>query len=110
MNLEQYCQSKGIMLKQPVVHAEISEEIYVPIEICEPILKKWDIENVESFFANMELPNETIKLNAWTTIIDIPKFIESHLEVAKAHNGIPVYKPYFERLLKLKEIFQQEIK
>lgn len=71
-----------------------------------PSLSKetWDITELENFFKNTPLPSPSVKLNPWSTIIDISLFIDSHLEVVKTYNGIPNYKPYFNRLLELKKI------
>lgn len=61
--------------------------------------KLWDIESLESFFANLPaLPNKPIILNQGITITDIQAFINSHLAVLKANNGKKKFKPYFERL------------
>ena len=64
----------------------------------------WDIAELENFFKNTPLPSAPVKLNPWTTIIDISLFIDSHLQVVKTYNGIPNYKPYFNRLVELKRI------
>lgn len=63
---------------------------------------QWNIKELENFFKNTTLPSPPVKLNPWTTIIDIPLFITSHLSIVKENNGIHNYKPYFNRLLELK--------
>jgi hypothetical protein len=62
----------------------------------------WDITDLENFFKNTPLPSPPVKLNPWTTIIDIALFIDSHLAIVKANNGIHNYKPHFNRLLEFK--------
>lgn len=61
-----------------------------------------DISELEKFFNTVPLPIQPVKLNQCTNIIDISKFINSHLATVKANNGKRVYLPYFERLQELK--------
>jgi len=63
----------------------------------------WNIPN----FENIILPKEPIKLNAWTTIIDVNKFVENSIATVKANNGNPTYLPYLEQLQELKHICKQ---
>lgn len=59
----------------------------------------WDIESLESFFANLPpLLNKPITLNQGTTITDIQTFINRHLAVLKANNGKETFKVFWERL------------
>jgi L-serine deaminase len=64
----------------------------------------WDneIDELESFFKNLKLPKEEIKLNQCTTISNLNKFIKSHLSAVKANNGNEAYLPYLVRLYELK--------
>lgn len=57
----------------------------------------WDpeIKFLEEEFAAMTLP-QTLG-----NIIDVPKFISSHLATAKNYNGIPRFEVYLERLADL---------
>jgi hypothetical protein len=66
--------------------------------------EKWEVEELEAFFKNRILPIDPIRLNQCEVITDVKKFIDSHLCIVKSNNGKIVFKPYFERLLKLKEI------
>uniref|UniRef100_A0A6M3LV05 DUF6965 domain-containing protein n=1 Tax=viral metagenome TaxID=1070528 RepID=A0A6M3LV05_9ZZZZ len=68
--------------------------------------ENWEQEIIDLknfFFNSIELPTEPIKLSQAETIIDIRKFINSHLSIVKAQNGNRVYLPYLNRLKKLKE-------
>lgn len=67
------------------------------------IIEHWNIEELEKFFSSASLPVVPVKLNPWTTILNISLFIDSHLAVVKNYNGIPNYKPYFNRLIELKK-------
>ncbi len=49
-------------------------------------MREWNINELEMFFSKTILP-KTIKLNPHTTIIDMPLFIDSHLQTVKANNG-----------------------
>lgn len=79
------------------------------IPIPEPLkqVKPWDISEIEQFFQSAMFLAEPIRLNQCTMINNIHKFIDSHLEIVKANNGNPTYEPYFNRLIKLKEIIKQ---
>ncbi|MGX1025268.1 DUF6965 family protein [Psychroflexus sp. MBR-150] len=62
------------------------------------------ITQLENYFDSVELPTNPIKFNQCSRIIDVSKFIESHLNTVKANNGNKTYKPYLNRLQELKEI------
>lgn len=62
-----------------------------------------EIIKLENFFNSVQLPTELINLNPFSTISNIPLFIESHLCIVKAQNGIRAYLPYLDRLKKLKK-------
>ncbi|MCK4661989.1 MAG: hypothetical protein KAT68_03945 [Bacteroidales bacterium] len=68
-----------------------------------PESREKDINELETFFASMQLPTEPIKLNSWSTITDVSKFIEGHLPIVKANNGNKTFKPYLDRLHELKQ-------
>ena len=63
-----------------------------------------EIEELESFFSSFIPPDGPLKLDSATTIKDIPAFVRSHMATIKASNGRRSFKPYFDRLLLLKEI------
>lgn len=68
-----------------------------------------DLKELERFFNAVPLPTPPVKLNQCTKIIDISKFIESHLAIVKANNGKRVYLPYFERLQELKKYLKHNL-
>lgn len=61
-----------------------------------------EISELESYFSNYNFPNQPIKLNYFTTIENIPLFIESNLSIIKAHNGNTGYISYLNLLIELK--------
>lgn len=72
--------------------------------VNKPKHEPWDISGLETFFATHKIPNHPIQLNPFSKIIDPSLFVYSHLAVVKVNNGIPNYKPYFNRLVELKRI------
>jgi hypothetical protein len=67
--------------------------------------KDWEqeINSLEAFFKGIDLP-ESIKLNAWTTLINVQSFLDSHFAVVKANADNPTFLPYLCRLQELKKI------
>jgi hypothetical protein len=64
---------------------------------------RMSLPDLEQFFNSVSLPKE-VRLSQCETITDVKKFVRSHLDVLKANSGNPAYMPFYERLLKLKEI------
>lgn len=60
-------------------------------------------EELEEYFKGIELP-KTVKLSEAEVIIDVPKFIQSHLLHIREYNNNPTFSSYQSRLLKLKKI------
>lgn len=61
-----------------------------------------DIEMLEAFFSEYQLLETVVKLSRHETIIDVSKFIHSHLITVRAYNGNPTFKPYLNRLHNLR--------
>ena len=61
---------------------------------------KWDndIAEIEKYLENASLPKQPVKLNGWTTIVNVALFVESSLAVAKSNNGKKTFLPYLNRL------------
>jgi len=57
-----------------------------------------EIEELESYFTNIVLPTEPIKLNKCSIIKDCSLFIKNHFETIKTYNGKTAYLPYLLRL------------
>lgn len=64
----------------------------------------WDkqIEELEKFFTIIKLPTGPLRLDQCTLITDISLFINSHLDIVKAHQGNKTFEPYLDRLNQLK--------
>lgn len=69
-----------------------------------------DIADLEDFFSEITLPIEVVKLNNWTTITDITKFIDSHFAYVKAHNGNQTFLPDLYRLKQLRNCLITNLK
>jgi len=61
-----------------------------------------EISDLESYYANVKLPSQPVKLDKSSTIIDCSKFIEKHLSTVKANIGNKTFFPYLKRLHELK--------
>lgn len=66
---------------------------------------RWDkeIQELESFFSNTELPKDPFYINPYSPVGNALKFIEYNLGVARAQNEIKTYRPYLDRVIALKQ-------
>ncbi len=96
-------QSKQI---QPKTNKQQLEETFI---FQEKQTGNWNeqIEELESFFNNIKLPKNKIKLNQCSTILNPNKFISSHLATVRANNGSLIYLPYLERLQGLRLLLKE---
>jgi hypothetical protein len=78
-------------------------------EKIKEVVPDWtnEIASLEEFFNNATIPTTPIKPNAWSSITDCQKYIDSHLSVVKANNGNLTFKPYVDRLIELKAILEK---
>jgi len=67
-----------------------------------------EIQELETFFAGLELRNKSIRLNDWTNIVDCALFVENSLAAIKANKGKKTFLLDLERLQALKEILQKD--
>ena len=70
------------------------------------LFKEGKLGELEDFFDSITLPTSPVKLNNCTTILDVSKFINSHLSTIKSNNGNLIYKPYLSRLQEIKSILE----
>lgn len=66
-----------------------------------------EIRELEFFFSSAKLPERPFYLTAYTPIGNVKGFIEYNLEVAKAQNGNPTYRPYLNRVLELMKYLKE---
>lgn len=101
MNIQEYLQSIGRIKNQkpePIETASFSQ--------ITPQPENWTqaISELESYFSEMTLPNQPIKLNTYSTITNVSLFIDSHIATVKANNGNNTFLPDLNRLQELKEL------
>lgn len=76
-------------------------------KLSEPIQPEtWDqdITNLQTYFTEIILPTDPVKLNQCSTITDVSKFIESHFETAKGNSNGRIKEIFIDRLQELKQI------
>lgn len=61
------------------------------------------IRELEDYFKVAALP-DTIELDAGSRVGDVPRFIQSHLQVLRNNADKPAYEVFYLRLQKVKEI------
>jgi hypothetical protein len=68
-----------------------------------------EIQELEKFFKTASLYPQTVKLNHYTTITNVTRFVESHLATIKNYNDQIIFIPYLERLKRLKENLNNQV-
>jgi hypothetical protein len=63
-----------------------------------------DIAELENYFANIELPTGSVKLNSYSTITNCALFLRSHLSAVKENNGNRTFLPFLYRLQEFKQV------
>ena len=72
----------------------------------EGIVDKNELNELETFFEGRKDLPERIQLDPGTTIIDLPKFIESQISIVKSGYSLTVQRPALDRLLQLKKLLE----
>ena len=67
-------------------------------------IQKVNIKVIEEFFKNYNHNSEPVTLSVCEKIINLDKFVESHLEVLKNNSGNKIVMPFYDRLLKVYHI------
>lgn len=69
-------------------------------------ISKFDkILELRVFFEGAQLP-KTGKLDACTTVLNVPAFIESHLNFCEGNIKSKVFDAYYERLVSFKKLIE----
>ena len=63
-----------------------------------------EITEIESYFANTDIPTDPVKLNPWTTIINARLFIDGSMATVKYYNGNRYFRPYMNSLKEFKKL------
>jgi hypothetical protein len=106
----QFKQEEELRLRREIaetIRREISRAITHPVRLLSSPNWSKSISSLENFFSTAKVPATPIKMDACTTIVDYPLFIDSHLAIVKANNGKRIFLPYLERIEKLKQIILQ---
>lgn len=61
-----------------------------------------NVEELENYFKSKKLPNK-ININKYSEIINVQKFVNSHLQFLKGNSGKKTFIPYYTRLIELKD-------
>ncbi|CAM1346919.1 DUF6965 family protein [Tenacibaculum insulae] len=87
----------------------IEKHLEEPFVFQEKQSVNWNeqIEELEAFFNNINLPKINFFLNQATKITNVTQFLQSHLATIKANNGNSTYLPYLVRLQDLKVILKE---
>ncbi|GGW65592.1 hypothetical protein DFQ11_1037 [Winogradskyella epiphytica] len=96
---------KSKVKAQPIEAIKIDDNIFN--KTCEDKqVLNWDkeIKELNDFFESITLSKNPIKLNDCTMILDVSKFINSHMLTIKSNNGNLIYKPYLSRLQEVKSL------
>lgn len=59
------------------------------------------LKDIEDFFKDYIFKEQELRLSKAENIFALEKFIKSHTEILKGKTRNSVYKPYYERLLKV---------
>jgi hypothetical protein len=63
-------------------------------------MKPPNLFELEEFFHDRELP-ETLDLNQYGKVLNIRKFIDSHIATLKNYSGNKRFMPFYNRLLEV---------
>lgn len=59
------------------------------------------LTTIEDFFKDYDYKDGVVKLDDCTKIIDLKKFVDSHISILKKNSGNRRFLPYYERLHKI---------
>lgn len=63
-----------------------------------------EVEDIEAYFNNAAIPEGQFRLNSFTLITNMKKFITSHTEVLKANDRNRCFIPYLDRMRTVKKL------
>ncbi|MBC8319094.1 MAG: hypothetical protein ISR55_10530 [Bacteroidetes bacterium] len=86
-------------LMNPIPQARIADPLSVEK------VKNWNVSELKDFFCGIVYPDE-IQLDKCTRIVNVPLFLESHLDSIDRHNGNEIYEPHLLRIQKLHDLLK----
>lgn len=66
------------------------------------------LDELEEYFKGVDLSKNPIQLDKTTKIVDISKFLDSHFTVLRDNSGNKTFMPFYDRLIKIKELIENE--
>jgi len=66
-----------------------------------------ELNELEQFFKSTTLPKE-IQLTRDQRVSDVKKFIDSHLQVCRGNLNNKAFQSFYDRLVKLKDLLQNQ--
>lgn len=69
-------------------------------------MNKQKVDSLRAFFEAAELPKSPIRLDGNTVIESPADFVVGHLEYVEANFANRTAQPYYERLVKLRQIIE----
>ena len=78
-----------------------------PQPVLYPLTKgaQQELEELEAFFSEFELPDYPVKVGECETISNPAKYIPAAIILIRQHHGHGIYSPYLERLKRLRDLF-----
>ncbi len=85
-----------------------SKRSFVQPSFIKPLTEDWgqQIAELESFFSEVELPAEPIRLNQCSEVLNVSLFVETHLATLKNYNGNSNFLPFLNRLKLIKNNYE----
>lgn len=65
------------------------------------------IEELEAHFSGIDLP-ESLELYPGTMVNDVAHCIQTHLTVLKIHGNVRPFECFYDRLIKIKELIENQ--
>lgn len=80
---------------------------FVQPSFIKPVTEDWgqQIAELETFFSEVELPAEPIRLNQCSEVLNVSLLVETHLATLKNYNGNSNFLPFLNRLKLIKQQF-----
>lgn len=65
------------------------------------------VSDLEDYFSGINLP-QTLELYPGTILNDVPHCVDTHLNVLKIYGNVRPYECFYDRLIKIKDMVEQE--
>ncbi|WP_316842357.1 DUF6965 family protein [Pedobacter gandavensis] len=65
------------------------------------------VSDLEDYFSGINLP-QTLELYPGTILNDVAHCVDTHINVLKIYGNVRPYECFYDRLMKIKEMVEQE--